>query len=136
MRVCLAGDLMQFDRLKRREFITLLGGAATWPLAAGAQQPERVRRIGALLGWSANDPESLIIVGAFSQGLQELGWKLGSNVRIDYRWAAVDDERIRQYAVDLVATAPDVILASGNTIVRALQRATTTLPVARLQHPG
>jgi ABC-type uncharacterized transport system substrate-binding protein len=115
--------------MKRREFITLLGGAAVWPLAAQAQQGERVRRIGALLSWSANDPESLIIVGAFSQGLQELGWKLGSNVRIDYRWAAVDDERIRQYAVDLVATAPDVILASGSTIVRALQRATTTLPI-------
>jgi ABC-type uncharacterized transport system substrate-binding protein len=115
--------------MKRREFISLLGGAAAWPLAARAQQPERLRRIGALLSWSATDPESLIIVGAFSQGLQELGWKLGSNVRIDYRWAAVDDERIRQYAVDLVATAPDVILASGRTIVRALQRATTTLPI-------
>jgi ABC-type uncharacterized transport system substrate-binding protein len=114
----------------RREFITLLGGAVmAWPLTARAQQSERMRRIGALLSWSANDPEALIIVGAFSQGLQELGWKLGSNVRIDYRWAAVDDERIRQYAVDLVATAPDVILASGATIVRALQRATTTLPI-------
>jgi putative ABC transport system substrate-binding protein len=116
--------------MKRREFITLLGGTTVaWPLAARAQQGERMRRIGALLSWSANDPEALIIVGAFSQGLQELGWKLGSNVRIDYRWAAVDDERIRQYAVDLVATAPDVILASGATIVRALQRATTTLPI-------
>jgi putative ABC transport system substrate-binding protein len=137
--------------MRRRKFISLLGGAATaWPLAARGQQPDRVRRIGALLSWSANDPESLIVVGAFSQGLQELGWKLGSNVRIDYRWAAVDDERIRQYAVDLVATAPDVILASGSTIVRALQRATTTLPivfanvgdpvgsgvVASLAHPG
>jgi putative tryptophan/tyrosine transport system substrate-binding protein len=115
--------------MRRREFITLIGGAAAWPLVARAQQSERVRRIGALLGWSADDPESLVIVGAFSQGLQELGWKLGSNVRIDYRWAAVDDERIRQYAVDLVATAPDVVLASGNTIVRALQTATTTLPI-------
>jgi putative ABC transport system substrate-binding protein len=117
------------SHIERRKFLATLGGAAAWPLAARAQQGERMRRIGALLGWSANDPESLIIVGAFSQGLQELGWKLGSNVRIDYRWAAVDDERIRQYAVDLVATAPDVILASGNTIVRALQRATTTLPI-------
>jgi len=116
--------------MRRRKFITLLSGAvAAWPLAGRAQQPERVRRIGALLGWSADDPESLVIVGAFSQGLQELGWKLGSNVRIDYRWAAVDEERIRQYAVDLVATAPDVLLASGNTIVRALQIATTTLPI-------
>ncbi len=116
--------------MKRRHFITLLGGAAAaCALPAQAQQMERMRRVGALLGWSANDPESLIIVGAFSQGLQELGWKLGSNVRIDYRWAAVDDERIRQYAVDLVATAPDVILASGNTIVGALKRATTTLPI-------
>src|SRR5215831_1110572 len=115
--------------MKRREFITLLGGAAAArPLAARAQQ-ERIRRIGALLSWSQNDPEALVILGAFSQGLQELGWKLGSNVRIDYHWGAVDDERIRQYATDLVATAPDVILASGGTIVRALQRATTTLPI-------
>ncbi len=96
--------------MRRRKFITLLSGAvAAWPLAGRAQQPERVRHIGALLGWSADDPESLVIVGAFSQGLQE--------------------ERIRQYAVDLVATAPDVLLASGNTIVRALQIATTTLPI-------
>jgi len=115
--------------MKRREFIKLLGGVAACPLAARGQQYERIRRIGALLGWSADDPESLIIVGAFSQGLQELGWKLGSNVRIDYRWAAVDEERIRQYAVDLVATAPHVVLGSGNTIVRALQTATTTLPI-------
>jgi putative ABC transport system substrate-binding protein len=118
-------------KVRRRDFISLLGGAAAaWPFAARAQQPERSRRIGALLSWSQNDPEALVIVGAFSQGLQELGWKLGGNVRIDYRWGAVDDEeRIRQYATDLVATAPDVILASGSTIVRALQRATTSLPI-------
>jgi putative tryptophan/tyrosine transport system substrate-binding protein len=116
--------------MKRRDFLGVLGGAAAaWPVMARAQPGERVRRIGALLSWSANDPESQMVVGAFSQGLQELGWKLGSNVRIDYRWAAVDDERIRQYATDLVALAPDVILASGSTVVRALLRATSTLPI-------
>src|SRR5690349_1581903 len=106
------------DRVRKRDFIALLGGAAAWPVVARAQPGERVRRIGALLSWSADDPESQMVVGAFSQGLQELGWKLGSNVRIDYRWAAVDDDRIRQYAADLVALAPDVILASGSTVVR------------------
>ena len=82
--------------MNRREFITLLGGTAVaWPLATRAQQGERMRRIGALLSWSATDPESLIIVGAFSQGLQELGWKLGSNVRIDYRWQDREGARPR-----------------------------------------
>jgi putative ABC transport system substrate-binding protein len=116
--------------MRRREFLGVLGGAAAAvPFAARAQQGERMRRIGALLSWSPSDPESLIVVGAFSQGLQELGWKLGSNVRIDYHWAAVDDDRVRNYAADLVALAPDVILASGSTVVRALQRATSTLPI-------
>jgi putative ABC transport system substrate-binding protein len=123
------GHRMQFDHLKRREFITLLGGGAAWPLAARAQQPNRMRRIGALLSFSADDTESLAVVGAFSQGLQELGWKLGSNIRIEYRWGAVDDDAMRKLAADVVALAPDVILASGGTAVRALQRATTSLPI-------
>jgi putative tryptophan/tyrosine transport system substrate-binding protein len=116
--------------MRRREFITLLGGAAASPLSAGAQQAERMRRIGALITFSADDPESQIIVGALSQGLQELGWTLGRNVRIDYRWGgAADDDRVRRYAAELVALAPDVILTFGGTTVRALQRATATVPI-------
>jgi putative ABC transport system substrate-binding protein len=115
--------------LRRREFITLVGGAAAWPLAARAQQPDRVRRIGALMASSADDPESQVIVGSFSQGLQELGWTLGRNLRIDYRWGAVDDDSVRRYAAELVALAPDIILASGGTIVRALQRASAAMPI-------
>jgi ABC-type uncharacterized transport system substrate-binding protein len=114
----------------RREFIALIGGAAAaWPLAARAQQPERVRRIAAIITRSADDPESQIIVGAFLQGLQQLGWTLGRNVRIDYRWGAVDEDGLRRAASDLVALAPDVILATGSSTVRALQRATSTLPI-------
>jgi putative ABC transport system substrate-binding protein len=114
----------------RRDFITLVGGgAAAWPLAARAQQPDPVRRIGALMASSADDPESQVIVGSFSQGLQESGWTLGRNLRIDYRWGAVDDDSVRRYAAELVALAPDIILASGGTTVRALQRASATMPI-------
>ena len=101
---------------KRREFISLLGGAvAAWPLAARAQQAERVRRIGVLMTSAADDPESLARVGAFLQGLQELGWTDGRNVRLEYRWGSADAERIRKSAAELVALAPDVILVSGNS---------------------
>ena len=103
--------------MKRREFITLLGGAAAaWPLAARAQQPERVRRIGVLMHLAADDPEGQARIGAFLQGLQEWGWAVGRNVRIEYRWAAGDAERIRKYATELVALAPDVILAAGGAV--------------------
>jgi ABC-type uncharacterized transport system substrate-binding protein len=115
--------------MKRREFITLLGGAAAWPLAARAQQPDRVRRIGLLLGHAADDPESQARNAAFLRGLSELGWTVGRNVRIDYRWAAGDADNIRKYAAELVALAPDVILGAGNPIVAALQQATGTLPI-------
>ena len=101
--------------MKRREFITLLGGAAAaWPLAARAQQPERMRRIGVLMPLAADDPEGQARIAAFLQGLQQLGWTDGRNVRIDYRWARGDADRIRKYAAELVALAPDVILASGS----------------------
>ena len=83
--------------MKRREFITLLGGAAAWPLAARAQQPERVRRIGVLMTLAAGDPQSQRRMTAFVQGLQQLGWTDGRNVRIDYRWGAADADRIRRY---------------------------------------
>ena len=95
--------------MRRREFITLLGGAAAaWPLAARAQQPERMRRIGALMSPAADDPEGQSRLLALAQGLQESGWTLGRNVRIDIRWGAGDAERYRRYAAELVALAPDV----------------------------
>ena len=117
--------------MRRRDFITMLGGAAVaWPLTAHAQPADRMRRIGALMSWSADDPEAPTIVGAFLQGLQELGWILGRNVRIDYRWAAADDDdHVRRYAAELVALAPDVILAGGGAAVRAVQRASATVPI-------
>src|SRR5258708_39501945 len=100
--------------MKRREFITLLGGAAAaWPLAARAQQGERVRRIGALMSQAADDPEGQPRLLALAQGLQESGWTVGRNVRIDTRWGAGDAERYRKYALELVALAPDVILVNG-----------------------
>jgi hypothetical protein len=100
--------------VKRREFITLFGGVmAAWPLAAGAQQPERMRRIGVLTPFAADDPEGQARLTAFMQGLQQLGWTDGRNLRIDIRWGAGDAERIRRNATELVALAPDVILAPG-----------------------
>ena len=92
----------------RREFITLLGGAAVWPLVAQGQRGERVRRIGVLLPATSDDAEFQARVGAFLQGLQQLGWSIGRNVRIDIRWAAVDAAAIRKHAAELVALAPDV----------------------------
>ena len=100
------------DRMKRREFISLLGGAAAaWPLAARAQQAERVRRIGVLMNLAADDPEGQARIAAFVQGLQQLGWTDGRNVRIDIRWAAGNADDIRKYAAELAALAPDVILS-------------------------
>src|SRR3954452_12399789 len=97
--------------MKRREFITLIGGAAAWPLVARAQQGERMRRIGVLMGTSADEPESQIRLAAFLQGLQEAGWAVGRNARIEYRWAAGDRARLRPYAEELVALGSDVVLA-------------------------
>src|SRR5712675_1943291 len=109
--------------MKRREFIALVGSAAaTWPLAARAQQPDRVRRIGVLIARAAADPEATEGVGAFAQGLAELGWTIGRNVRIEYRYGAGDPETFRKYAAELVALVPDVILASGTPSVAALQQ--------------
>jgi putative ABC transport system substrate-binding protein len=109
--------------MKRREFITLLSGAAAaLPMVARAQQPERMRRIGVLMSGSADDPAALAQISAFAQGLQERGWSVGVNVRIDYRWGAGDVDHFRKYAAELVALAPDVILATAGSIVAALQR--------------
>ena len=102
--------------MKRREFITLLGGAAVaWPLAARAQPGNRVRHIGVLMAAAADDPEYQARIGAFQQGLALLGWTDGRNARIDIRWATTNADEIRRHATDLVALAPDVILAATGT---------------------
>ena len=122
--------------MKRREFITLLGGAAaTRPLAARAQQPERLRRIGVLMSLAADDPEGQARLTAFLQGLQELGWADGRNITIDVRSTAGDAKRIRSEAVELVALAPDVILAVGGQVVGGLLQTTRTVPVVFTQTP-
>ena len=98
--------------MRRREFITLAGAATVWPLAARAQQPDGMRRIGVLLPAAADDPEYQARVGAFLQGLAQLGWTIGRNVRIDTRWATSQCRRLRRHAAELAALAPDVILAA------------------------
>ncbi len=116
--------------LKRREFITLLGGAAAaWPLAARAQPGERVRRIGVLFNVNADDPGQQNNLVAFVQVLERLGWTDGRNVRIEYRWGEGATGRIRDYAAELVALAPNVIVANGSPAVEPLQRMTTSLPI-------
>ena len=116
--------------MKRRAFITLLGGAAAaWPLAARAQQPDRMRRIGVLMNIAADDPQAQARIEAFLQGLQPLGWTVGRNLQIDARWAAADAGLFRRYATELVALAPDVILASTSSAVAPLRQATRTVPI-------
>jgi putative tryptophan/tyrosine transport system substrate-binding protein len=115
--------------MKRREFISVIGVAATWPLAARAQQPERMRRIGVLMNLAPDDAEGQARNAAFLQGLQELGWTVGRNVRIEYRWGAGDAELFRKHASELVALAPDVILAGGGAVVPSLLQATRTVPI-------
>jgi putative tryptophan/tyrosine transport system substrate-binding protein len=116
--------------MKRREFITLLGGAAVArPLAAGAQQSERPRRVGVLMNVAADDPLSTLRVSAFAQAMQELGWTVGRNVRIDYRWGQADPDRLRKYAAELVGLAPEVIVSNANPSTTALQQATRNVPI-------
>jgi putative tryptophan/tyrosine transport system substrate-binding protein len=116
--------------MQRRDFVTLLGGAvATWPLAAHAQQPERVRRISVLMAGVADDPELKARIATFQQELRELGWTDGRNVRFDYRWAAGNPDRIRSYAAELVALAPDVILTEASSTVGVLLQATRAVPI-------
>src|SRR5262249_6845342 len=119
------GDRM----IGRRDFITLFGGAATWPLAARAQQPERTRRIGVFIQVAEGDPQARIEIAAFLRGLQELGWSEGRNLRVDTRWGGGDADRIRKYAAELVALAPEVVLALGGTVAGALQQASGTVPI-------
>src|SRR5437660_11640691 len=115
--------------MRRRDFITLLGGAVACPLAARAQQAERVRRVGVLMNLAADDTEGKARIAAFHQGLQEWGWTLGRNARIDVRWGALDADNSRRYAAELVAIAPDVILASASAAMGALQQTTRTVPI-------
>src|SRR6516165_7571331 len=115
--------------MKRREFITLLGAAAAWPLAARGQQADRVRRIGVLMSMVESDPRGLEFITAFAQGLAELGWTVGRNVRIEYRWGAGDLDRFRGYAAELVALSPDVVLATAGSIVGAFQQASRAVPI-------
>ena len=113
----------------RREFIALLGGAAAWPLAARAQQSERMRRIGSLRNLRADDPEAQARNTAFLQELAQRGWIVGRNVQIDSRWSAGDNERLRKHAAELIALAPDVIVASSSQAVAALLQATRAIPI-------
>jgi putative ABC transport system substrate-binding protein len=137
--------------MKRRDFITLLGSAAaTWPLAARAQQGDRVRRIGVLMGRDENDPEAKLSYSAFTQALAGFGWTDGRNARMDLHWAGDDSNRIRALAQELVGLQPDIILVSSTAATAALQRETRTIPivfanvsdpvasgiVARLDRPG
>jgi putative ABC transport system substrate-binding protein len=115
--------------VKRREFIAGLGSAAAWRVAAQAQQPERVRRIGVLSGLAADSPGGLTGVTAFVQELQQSGWTVGRNIQIDYRWTAGEADRYRAYAGELVTLAPDAILVQGSPSVAALQQATRTIPI-------
>ena len=117
----------------RREFITLLSGAAAWPLATRAQQGERIRRIGLLMDYAADDPAAQARVLALAQALAQLGWTDGRNVHTDIRWGAGDTERIRRYAAELVALAPDVILAVGSPATGPLLQATRVIPIVFVQ---
>jgi putative tryptophan/tyrosine transport system substrate-binding protein len=120
--------------MRRREFITLLGGAVVaWPLAARAQQAEQMRRIGVLMNTGADEPESQARLAAFMQGLQELGWAVGRNLRIDYRWSPGDLARLRKDGAELVALRPEVILAGVGPTTMALQQVTRTIPIVMAQ---
>jgi putative tryptophan/tyrosine transport system substrate-binding protein len=115
--------------MRRREFISFLGGATAWPLAARAQQGGQMRRIGVLMAISADDAEAQARIAAFVQGLQQLGWTVAKNVRVDYRLAGIDADTLRKYAGELVALAPDVILAQSSPSIAVLLQATRTVPI-------
>src|SRR6516162_11463191 len=115
--------------MRRRTFISLVGGAATWPLAALAQQPERMRRIGVLMGYAESDSEAKAWIAAFREGLQKLGWTEGRNIRVDIRWASADTEAMQRFAQELVALQPDLILSATTPAVAALLQQTRTIPI-------
>src|SRR5499427_2044891 len=116
--------------MRRREFVTVLSGAAiAWPLAARAQQPDRMRRIGVVMGFAESDWEGQTFVAAFREGLQKLGWAEGRNIRIDYRWTALDKELMQRFARELVALQPDLILTQSTPATAVLLQQTRTLPI-------
>jgi putative ABC transport system substrate-binding protein len=116
--------------MQRRKFITLLGGAAaTWPLTARAQQGERIRRVGVLMNLTADDPEAQARLAAFAQGLQQAGWTIGQNLRVEYRWAGGNADTMRQHAGELIALSPDVIVAHSSAAVAPLLQASRTIPI-------
>jgi putative ABC transport system substrate-binding protein len=120
---------MQIGRMKRRKFITLVGGAAAWPLVARAQQGDRMRRIGVLMGFAESDRDGQAFIAAFREGLQKLGWVEGRNIRIDTRWAAGDTELMQRFAKELVALQPDLILSHLTPTTIALLQQTRTIPI-------
>jgi ABC transporter substrate binding protein len=115
--------------MKRREFVTLVGGAVAWPLAARAQQSERMRRIGVLMGYSESDAEAQAWIAIFLLGLKQLGWIEGRNVQFDYRWAGGNVERMESYAAELAALNPDLVLAGSTPALAALWHQTRTIPI-------
>ena len=115
--------------MRRREFITFLSSAAAWPFTAHAQQPERMRRIGVLMGFAESDREGQAFVAAFREGLQKLGWAEGRNIRIDYRWTGLDTELVQRFAKELVALQPDLILTQSTPATAELLRQTRTIPI-------
>jgi putative ABC transport system substrate-binding protein len=119
--------------MKRRAFITLLGGAAAWPLAARAEQPDRVRRLALLTPYAESDPEGQARLAALREGLQKLGWAEGRNIRIDNRWGALDAESMQRFAKELVAQQPDLILTQSTPTTAAIQQQTRTIPVLFVQ---
>ena len=141
---------MQFRQLKRREFLTLLGGTAAWPVAGRAQQPERMRRVGVLMSPREDDLEAQTRANTFKRGLGELGWTEGRNIHIDFRWAGGDAASAGAYAAELVRLTPDVIIANSTLCLKAVRNETSTIPivfvvvgdpvgqgfVSNLAHPG
>jgi putative tryptophan/tyrosine transport system substrate-binding protein len=115
--------------MRRRDFIAVVGSAAAWPLIAVAQQSDRMRRIGVLMGFAESDPEGQALVAAFREGLEKLGWAEGRNVRIDYRWTALDKELMQRFAKELVALQPDVILTQSTPATAVLLQQTRTIPI-------
>src|SRR5262245_56417398 len=115
--------------MKRRAFIAGLGGAVAWPIVAQAQQGERMRRIGVLMPLAADDPEAQKRIGALIKTLSELGWSIERNIQIEYRFAGGDPDKIRKYAAEFAAAAPDVILADGGSTLGPMLRATRTVPI-------
>jgi putative tryptophan/tyrosine transport system substrate-binding protein len=115
--------------MRRRDFITLVGGGAIWPLAAQAQQSERMRRIGVLMLYPESDPQGQLRAAAFRQGLQKLGWEVGRNVQVDIQWGFGDTDWLRSAAAQLLRLAPDVIVANGTPAAKTMQQASRTVPV-------